>query len=317
MDRVNDQHPVEVDVDRGPDGYSSYKSKTDVLNHGDIDDIAQFTFTVEYQPYGALPLPAAKQILVSGYSILNEVLERSGIHSPDELKGMLSGVEPEAADNVQFILGGVEYACEIVVSGSHMAISRSASSFEAFHNWYIKFMPHAQKLAAAFQQIIRSATGHTMTPTSIRHTFMLILTHFARAKGGERIRNTEALESIGLMIPNDDEKGNLQPIGTQQLYRVDISISRMLELAGKRREAWLKLEAPFNEGGKHVVLTAQMRNATIHVLRDSSITEVLPIDPDSAGDFRIAIEDFLRDFVFNKFLKNSFPGVTYESRRDL
>jgi hypothetical protein len=137
-------------------------------------------------------------------------------------------------------------------------------------------------------------------------------------KTSERLRNVDVLQAFIKYIP--DEQGDMREISKQYFYRLDLTLGRIETFeGGKTRNAWYSVQAPANENGRYLVLTAQLRNASTEGPGSDSHKPVaiVPFDPDYGEDYKIALMEFLRDRALEGFAGRLLENWGFVTTRTL
>ena len=128
------------------------------------------------------------------------------------------------------------------------------------------------------------------------------------------------MDVLGALIPRlPDPTGELRELKDQQFFRVDLSVSRRESFSGGvERNAWYIIEAPFNNVGKFIVLTAQFRNSSMEKFKDGGgIAGTSGFDPDFGRDYSIAILEFLRDRALEQFMYQLLTNWHFDTEREI
>lgn len=318
--------PVEL-----PD-FADFVAGTDVLER--IENINLFRFNVRYQASGALDNKLAITALqTDGYAVLNDLLERSGIHYLESLEAEVShsddsGDAPssEGTAPIKFVFTHDMHHCEFAMLPDRFTIVRKSSSFEDFYNWYRLFMPHALGVETTLRKIVEDATSSTLRAVQSAFDFRINFADFHKPQVGRatspapddappRMRNMAVLEEFIPSLPVNREKVS---ISQQQFYRLDLTLSKLQEFSGQRhRNTWYHVEAPFNENGRYIVFRAEMRNASSEVLDHDrgTVAETLAFDPNYGEDYYLALVEFLRDQALEGFLWKLFEHWNFDTER--
>jgi hypothetical protein len=308
--------------------YEDYIDGTRILRR--IDHIHRFSFTVSYQKSGAIATPAAQDALISeGYAVLNDLLETSGVHYLHVLSGEASRSKSESNDDrseplLTFTFGHDTKNCQFKFFEDRFRIERGPSSFPEFYDWYRIVMPEALRIEMTLRQIIQRATMRPLRPVMSVHDFVFDFCRFRKPPGVQELegedgeeqytRNMEVLEAIIPRLPDNRE---MTALTRQQFYRLDLTLSKRETFGDINRNAWYFIEAPFNQNGRFIVFTAQLRNAASEILEDGKVVETFPFDPDFGEDYRLALLDFLRDKALEGFVSQLLGGWRFETERNL
>jgi hypothetical protein len=321
---MNADSPLLVTHQQPLPDIDSFRRKTDILSR--IDDIHGFSFAVQYQKSGALSSPAAQDALLgSGYSVLNELLETSGIHYLHALEAKPkapSAVTDEDEPQLQFVFGHDTQHCAFQFFDDRFVISRRASSFEDFYAWYRVVMPEALRIEMTFRQIVHRATQRSLRPVQAAYEFTFYFSDFKKPKLSRiadqpqrEWRNMDVLEEIIRQLPGPNRE--MTKLTDQQLYRLDLTVSKRDFFGPVSREVWYSLQAPFNEKGRFIVLKAQLRNTSAEILENGEVRETTGFDPDFASDYRLAILDFLKDRALEGFVWQLLGDWEFSTERGL
>jgi hypothetical protein len=310
--------------------FEEFVGPTGVLSR--VKDINRFAFTVNYQKNGAINQPVAQDALISdGYAALNDLLETSGLHNLHMLESKIrasdrlsSGLSDNEGPVIEFAFGHDIQHCRFQFYDSSFVILRNSSSFADFYSWYCIIMPEALRLEMTFREIIARATGRTLRPVQSIYDFRFYFSDFKipdelrrlrRLQPDRQSRNMDVLESIIREFPGPDKVVRLSD---QDFYRIDLTVSRreMFE-GGITRNTWYFLEAPFNEGGRFIELTAQLRNTSAEILKDGEVLGVSSFDPDFGHDYHIALIEFLRERVMERVMGQLLGNWEFETARGL
>lgn len=287
-----------------------------------IQDIHQCSFAVEYQKNNALgSQDAIRALMHDGYDVLNDLLESSGIHYLHVLEAKSTPSENSASGsgspNVEFLFQHDRMHCSFQLRGDRFEIRRSRSSFSDFYEWYSVVMPEAARIESTFRQIVQRASGHTLRPVQSKFEFVFHFSNFRKLLEveGESPRNMDVLETIIQNIPGSGR--TMTRPSEQDLYRLDLMISKRTVFSGRTRNTWLGLEAPFNEGGRFIVFTAQLRNTAAEVLSGNEILKTEGFDLDFGSDYEVALMGFLRDEALESFAFQLLRNWKFETERHL
>ncbi|WP_338702110.1 hypothetical protein V2W30_32590 [Streptomyces sp. Q6] len=291
-----------------------------------VENISDFRFVTEYQKSGPLSAEMAEALVAVGYRVLNDFLELRGIHYLDvlEARTQVDGDNPNSISHVEFTFGHDLHHCAFIIGTDRFEIHRRPSSFADFYSWYLLFMAEAERIEATFRRTMENVANRPLRPARSQHTFVFYFSDFVRYDGGggkPKIRNTEVLKEIVPNIP--DSSGRMASPTALDLYRLDLTISKRekfkdpLRGTEKPRNTWITIEAPFNENGRFIVFTAQLRNTAAENLSESTIHGTFGFDSDSSSDYRIALVDFLRDGVLDGFVKEMFRTCRFRTQRQM
>lgn len=269
-------------------------------------------------------------LLASCLESLGRVLPATGIHNLHSLKAtpqrtagdhsrldtskpIVTISMPESPD--QFTLN---------VYDDRLTITRGSSSFADFYEWYRKFMPEAQTIEATIRRTIERSTSKQVNAVLTQHEFKMYFSDFMSIRRDQRTRearNVNVLENIIPYVP--DVQGSIE-LSKQDFFRLDLTLSRLEEFcikgSKKRRNCWYMLEAPFNERGRFLVLTAQMRNMSFHLLTESSDggwPPMAPFDSDFGDDYFIALESFFKGRALEIFMNKLLGDWEFQTQRNL
>jgi hypothetical protein len=295
---------------------NKFQTGTNIVKR--IENIARFSFRVQYQKSAVLTAPEAVAALMhDGYAVLNDLFETSGIHYLHALEAKSTTPDSNGSEPpVQFRFGHDRLFCNFQYGEDNFEIIRRSSSFADFYSWYTTVMPEALRIEMTLRQIIQRATGHTLRPVQSLYEFIFNFSDFRMPNDPEaRPRNMNVIEEIINSIPGPG-KTMTRP-STQELYRLDLTISKREVFGEKARNTWITVEAPFNQEGRFVVFTAQLRNAATEVLKHNKVISTSGFDPDFGSDYRIALIDFLRDSALEDFAYQLLRHWEFETEREL
>lgn len=290
-----------------------------------VKEIAGFEFAVQYQDNGALRVPGVLDTVVAeGLAAINQVLLDSGIHYQQHLKANVEGADPAnphlAPPGCQFTLDHDVSHFGIAVTGERFSIIRGPSSFRDFYDWYTAIMPHAARIERTLRRAIEKSAERRWDPVQTNHQFELNFCDFQSRSISPQHNRTRNVEVLSTLIPFLPEGTSLQPLSEQLFYRLDLTLSRLEEFGEtqtKRRNAWYYLEAPFNEDGRFLVFRAQLRNTAIELLQKGAPDRAptLPFDGNFSDDYRLALEDFLRDRALEGFAARLLGNWDFNTQR--
>jgi hypothetical protein len=205
-----------------------------------------------------------------------------------------------------------------------LKIHRDSSSFVDFYEWYRRFMPEAQSLVSTVKRAIERKSERELSFVQTQFEFKINFSDFistGRNPANRQTRNVDVLQTIIPAIP--DSRGFTE-LSRQNFYRLDVNFSRLEEfnVAGisKSRNCWYILEAPFNEKGRFILLTAQLRNSSFDRLNESNErggTVRSPFDDDFAGDYFIALDSFLKGSALETYMGRLLATWDFKTQRQL
>jgi hypothetical protein len=287
--------------------FDDYIKTTNIVKR--IKNIHGFVFRVEYQKNLALSAPEVTKVIASeGYAVLNDLFESSGIHYLHSLVAMTSeksGSETSSNDPlVEFRFSHDRFQCRFQLREDNFSIIRDSSDFSDFYTWYSVVMPEALRIETTLRQIIQRTTGGLLRPVQSQFEYAFNFSDFRDPLNDPdasfKPRNMDVLEEIIPQLPGPHR--TMTRPADQQLYRLDLTLSKREILNGKARNTWISVEAPFNEGGRFIVVTAQLRNTSAEVLERNEIVATAGFDPNFGDDYRIALIDFLRNDALESFV---------------
>ncbi|WP_328756597.1 hypothetical protein [Streptomyces sp. NBC_00271] len=295
---------------------AEFQMKTGVVER--VKELNKFSFLVEYQKNSAIS--DARDILArQGYAVLNDLLESSGIHYLHELEVQL----PDSTNGKDGILLGFRFShdrhhCKFQIRDNRFEILRSSCSFSDFYSWYAVVMPEALRIEMTLRQIVQTATKSILTPVRSQYEFVFNFSNFRRRiEDPSETRPPRNMDVLKSFIPHIPVGRTITDLAEQDLYRLDLTISRRETFGDKARNTWVVVEAPFNENGRFIVLTAQLRNIAAEVLEEGSVAHTTGFDADYGSDYRIALLDFLRDRVLEGFAWRLFNAWDFDTERQL
>lgn len=287
--------------------FEDYVKATNIVKR--IANIHRFTFSVGYQKNSALSAPEATAVLASeGYAVLNDLFESSGIHYLHSLEARTAAKSAsETSSNeplTEFRFDHDRHQCRFQFYENRFNIVRDSSNFSDFYAWYSVVMPEALRIEMTLRQIIQRATGRVLRAVQSQYEYVFNFSDFKDPLNDPdtsfKPRNMDVLEEIIPQLPGP--RRTMTRPADQQLYRLDLTLSKREVLGGKARNTWITVEAPFNEGGRFIVVTAQLRNTSAEILEGNKIISTAGFDPDFGADYRIALIDFLRDEALESFV---------------
>ena len=297
MEEINEQATpgTEIMVPATADPVAMFKHGTKILKR--INNINQFEFRVDYQKTSALHDRTRRQKLVSvGYGILNAVLKETNMH----FRHSLEGSEDDSDDTVRFVFRHDRNHFQVRIASDGLSIDRTSSSWANFYNWYETLMPMASRIEGSFRKEIQDSSDCTITPVQSHYTFTFILADFRRGADDAAQRNLAVLAEILPVLP--DQKGNKQKILDQSFHRVNLHVSKREVFAGKVRNAWYIIEAPFNEAGRVLHCRFELRGTSFEERDGEKIKSISRFDEDSLDDYSIALNEFLKLNAIERFL---------------
>ena len=273
---------------------------------GRLRVMRNFLFRVGFQ---SLPFyddeGARGELMEAGFSIMNELLTQSGFHYHHRLDAKSS------EGGLSYIFDHPTRHFQVRVDNEAFEIKRAASSMRHFVDWYLAMMGGATRVYSSFQKELQEITGYRINPTSTRFVFEFWLTGFRRAGEQTARRNVEVLQSLLPEFPAPD--GTSKSLTDQDFFRVDLQVSRQIVVAGKRRNGWYSLEAPFDDDGRDLAVTLELRGTSQPELNGGAVGEVKGFDDDALNDHAIALKEFLRDHAANEFLATVLKDWEFEA----
>lgn len=280
-----------------------------------VSEFNSFQYEVQYPPKSCLVNDENKLGVLSNIvdSVVG-VLEKTGVQTAHRLQIIDENkTEPgsQGPDIVGLQLEDDRFGFKIRLRENSFSVSRDPSGFENFYQWYRAIMPEISELELASRRHIERVTRRQIKPAQAQYHFRVLFSDFrsrANDRSGELMRNVDVLESLIPSLPAKD--GNVE-LSKQEFFRLDLTMSRLDSLVTSEgdvasRNCWYKLEAPFNENGRFIVLTANMRNSSQESIKksapDSGELDVEPMDDNLAGDVDLAINQFFRDKALEEFM---------------
>jgi len=289
-----------------------------------VTSLNRFEFTVIYQNDQLITgREAILAIAPEGLRAINEVLKEAWIfqlhHVNLELQSFKEGQIDGQKALISYSFDHDRLHCQFIIYSNCFKIVRQDSSFENFYEWYRRIMPRAAQTELIIRRLIEKASGQRVEVVQSIFEFTLNFGDFetrAIVAGSPRGRNVDVLRAIIPSLP--DEKGDMREIPDQDFYRIDLTLSRLERFSNnKERNAWYFVEAPANEYGRYLVLKAQLRNASTEQPGTdfNRIADVSPFDPDFGDDYRLALNEFLRDRALEGFARRFLGNWNFVTPR--
>lgn len=299
-----------------------YQRDTSITSQ--VTAINTFNFSVFYQNDQIIPKkPVAEDVATKGFEILNEVLRTSKFHRLHDLtvetqafgkRGKIDSEKPI----VTFTLDHDKMGCKCALFDDRLSITRPDSSFENFYEWYRRIMPHAARIESTFRQIVENSSHRSMEVVQSQFEFTINFGDFlyTGTRGPAEPRNVDILRALIPSLP--DEQGEMRELTRHEFYRLDLTLARLERFKdGKVRNAWYFMEAPFNENGRYLVFRCQLRNASTELPGTDrhKPADISVFDPDFSNDYRMALEEFLRDRALEGIAARLFETWKFDTPR--
>lgn len=313
--------------------FSDFCKGTEVAEQ--VADISRFRYDVFYQNSARIARDSVvDEILTKGLDAINDVLTRTGIHQLHKLKPERQRIKKDGSFDLDKAL--VKFTFEhdtlhfaVAIFDDRFSIERQDSSAETFFAWYQRLMPQAHTIETTIRSVVERKTENTLQVTQTQFEFRIYFCDFftnkpkQRDERSPRARNVDVLQRFLPYLP--DNRGQMQELPHQDYYRIDLTFSRLerfkiAEHNEKLRSAWYMIEAPFNENGRYLVLTAQLRNSSTESPLSGTQRrgdEVTEFDPDVVDDYAMAIHSFFRDRALEGIMRRLFENWSFSTSRRL
>jgi hypothetical protein len=314
--------------------YRDYIADTAVAAR--VGELNRFSYTIRFQQAGLTDPAMTDDILSACLASLARILPAAEIHNLHLLKATVQQPEwkqsrlDERRAIVTVSLKERRNGFSLTVYDDRITIARDSSSFEDFYRWYCDFMPQAGHADATIRRAIERRLNTQLILVETQYEFKFDFSDFTRTGQSlpgtgqslpVRRRNVDVLEYLVPAVPTDAGRVELSK---QDFYRLDISFSRLDEFIvdgrSRLRNCWYSLEAPFNENGRFIVFTAQLRNTSNESLSDTGADGrnlMIPFDADFADDYQLALVGFLRDRALEGFMGRLFETWDFSTQRDI
>lgn len=324
---MGDQIPTTSSHQKPLPSIEEFRDQTNIVER--VTDIRYFSFNVRYQKSGILGQRSATDALrTDGYSVLNDLLETSGIHYLHVLEAKpaadQSGDKQGSSGDplLEFSFNHDTLHCRFQFYPDRFEIYRQSSSFVDFYEWYSAIMPEAARIEMTLRQVVHHATQHSLRPVQTDYRFSILFSNFRRPEGvrpdrnapNRDLRNMDVLDGIISQLPTSRR---IAESTDEQFYRVDLTLSKRELFHDVARNTWYIVEAPFNKKGRFIEFRPELRNASAEILKDGEVVGMQPFDNDFSEDYRIAILDFLRDRALEDFAWQLLKGWDFDTERQL
>jgi len=177
----------------------------------------------------------------------------------DEVRGVLEAAEFYEIQHLDLVVSdekiGVryrddEYAFSVLFdSDGDLAIRREGSSFERFHEWYVRFMPSLRglvdRLLQAVSEEVYAEVGRELKQIRAQYTFEIIAYDLKKPAVDGIERNTSVLKKLLNSMPDQD--GHIrEDLESDELGRVDVSVNRWDTTGQSPVREIYRVEAPAN-----------------------------------------------------------------------
>lgn len=275
-------------------------------------DIRQFTLVLDLAP---LPELASREI-ASGvatdmYGIVLRAVEEAGFFQQDSLtiRSDASVAAVLYEDDVYDFLVQVSYGAEDGNRQGQLTISRQGSRFEDFHKWFAAIEGQIPELVKGILSILSDHTGREIQAFRGQYQFRFLLYELRSGDAQRAIRNSDVIRKLIRGVPDDDGVLSEADDVVRSAGRIDVNLSRWVNLGGKWRLERYIVEAPGNKQGAGLWLvfsyageTYSMDEARVRFEHEPFLAE--------AGR---AYVNFLRDKALGRFLAGLLQDVTFRS----
>lgn len=276
-----------------------------------LDNIHKFGFVVRFQNVNFLNREFTNKFLSKGLDHLNSVLANSGVHGHNELSAKSS----ENDEGVTFDFSHDRYGWQVQLLSDKFIISRRSSSLENFLAWYYLLMPHAASLFMAFSDEVFNISEKKLTVTMSGFEYRFLLCNFEHGK--QKKRNIDILSKMLKDIPPTSD-GKPEGDNFNNIYRVNLHVSKLETVAGQLRNCWYRLEAPLNESGQYLIADFEIRGADLELFDDTGkVTHTQGYNLDALQDYSLALEVFLKKHAIDTFLRSVTSGWNFSTSREL
>lgn len=306
--------------------FDSYIEDTAVTSK--VTEFNAFRYEVQYPPKSCLV--ADEQAHGARANLIDSVvavLEKTQVRSAHRLK-IVNGKELEDP-STEAAVGGVQldddrFGFSILLGEDKFVLTREPSSFRDFYMWYRTILPEVAEVELSNRRHFERVTKRNFKPVQAGYNFRAIFSDFrtrAHSRSRELLRNVDVLESLIPSLPATD--GNVE-LSKQDFYRLDLTVSRLDSLTSgagepKSRNCWYKLEAPFNENGRFMILSAMMFNSSQESIKKTAASysdpDISAMDDDLAGDVELALVQFFREKALEEFMGRVLQHWDFNTQR--
>ncbi|MEW6249172.1 MAG: hypothetical protein AB1716_00870 [Planctomycetota bacterium] len=187
------------------------------------------------------------------------------------------------------------------------AVTRKGSTMDEFHRFYGIVAPFLPMLYASTVRRIEevSQSRIKIAPFLCTYRFDFTLSSFKPTGKGrkDRIPNFVLMDRLVPFFSASPFK----EMNFSQVSRTDVKLSAWKEFGGAPRDLWFDIKAPANRQCSIMELSFAYQGGT-HT--DTGGTRK-PFDPKTLEEWDVALIDFLKNLVFNKFLMSWLKDVSF------
>lgn len=275
----------------------------------ELDKIVRFQYSIKYTK---VPLLQDKQILapIAGMIVTNlaRKLDALEIYAADNLKVQISEEQGIAITFVDDV-----YHFGLFMSDSSLIFARGGGKLIDFFKLLDALMDDVFNIfndVSAYLEGLRAQGGPSFlfSPHHCGYSFVFNLRDFVPSSKTTRasIPNYELMERI---VPSIQVATSpLSAVGFETRGRTDINVSGTLSIGDVNWYAWIGVEAPGNQNYSIMNLTIELQS-TVHDFSGKR----RPFDPNSLSKWRVVISGYLKDKIFNGFLKDWLGDVNFKA----
>jgi len=281
----------------------------------ELDKVAVFQYSIGYTKFPVLSNPQVQnviaQIIASG---LTDRLDTSGVYAADNLR---LEIDEERGITVSF--GDDIYNFVLRMTDEHFVFQKRGSTLREFIDTCDLIMDTVVEIFNDISKYIRGLSGASdlepfrFSPHTCSYKFLFGLRNFSPSGKSTRksIPNYELMEKI---VPSTQTKTSpLSGMGFDSRGRTEVSVSGTLKFSDIDWFVFVHIDSPGNRNYSTMEMDFQI--SSVH--HDYGDGNRRPFDPRSIGEWRPVLLTFLKDTVFNTFLKQWMGDVNFESLESL
>lgn len=270
----------------------------------ELENISEFAFAVRHPQISALSKPEFQMLITDHIATeISKIVTEQNLHQLDQIE------KTPSENQIDVTYGDDICHFQASLNENTFAVVRKGSTVEEFFKFYKAIVPYIPNLYASTSEIIEAASHIKLIPFSCAYRFGIRLTSFRPAGKSrkKKIYNFELMERLLPVISMHE--GPFAELNSDQLARSDVKVSVWKNFGEKHRNCWFDLQAPGNRNWSTLELVFSIQSGTYTDLNGRRF----PFDPESINEWDIALIDFFKTLVLNKFMMVWLKDISFSS----
>jgi hypothetical protein len=273
-----------------------------------LTDIQRFSLHFDIPP-----VPEMADAVFSGalatrmYKHVRDAVNHAKFYANDELSLTASG------GSASVLYGDDRFDFGLEIRDGSITLQRQGSRFEDFHRFYADLFMHVPQMFNELRKEIADMTRRECTLVRGAYVFEFLIFDIQPASGvGRRVRNSEVMRKVITGVPGDDGVLSNSDSVLADAGRVDVNISRWVEMDTGMRLYRYSLEAPANKDGAALWVKFSYGGETYS--SPSGRQQRTPFNADQfLTEYDRAYVGFLRDTAIGGFLASLFREYVFRT----